>query len=328
MEGRYHPEMRWTIPAKNVISLCWVGDDLVDAVAGGKVYHLDGSARETRVYWTYRFDAGAALDGRLVFWERFGTKGAVALEGRIVREINRSFYCADKYEYPLTLFHLPNGHAAIAHCPDGYNRIEIDDLATGERLTRSEDRNPDDFFHSRLAVSPGGRYLLSGGWIWHPACDVLVFDLHEALQDARALDAGEGIAGIEREIDDAVWLDERRLVLALSNDWYDEPEDKSFGLALYDVVDKRRVTSIRLDTAPGLLMACGTEHVVSFHGHPKVFDLATGQIVESWPEIATGDVRGPLSSSAIRFPLALDPARRRFAVADAEAITVIQLDWP
>jgi hypothetical protein len=33
---------------------------------------------------------------------------------------------------------------------------------------RGRDRDPGDFFHSRLAASPDGSFLLSTGWVWHP----------------------------------------------------------------------------------------------------------------------------------------------------------------
>ena len=49
------------------------------------------------------------------------------------------------------------------HCPREYNRLEVEVAATGERLTPEVDRRPQDFFHSRLAVSPDGLRLLSAG---------------------------------------------------------------------------------------------------------------------------------------------------------------------
>ncbi len=69
---------------------------------------------------------------------------------------------------------------------NAYNRLEIEDARTGEPLTAGPEREPDDFFHSRLAVSPSGRYLLSAGWVWHPWGCLVVFDLRQALADPRA----------------------------------------------------------------------------------------------------------------------------------------------
>ena len=76
----------------------------------------------------------------------------------------------------------------MARCPEDHNRLEIDDAGTGQRLTAAGTREPQGFFHSRLAVSPSGRYLLSAGWMWHPWGCLVIFDLHAALEQPQALD--------------------------------------------------------------------------------------------------------------------------------------------
>jgi hypothetical protein len=87
-----------------------------------------------------------------------GTK-ALLLEagGEVIRELNRSYYCTEAYRYPLALFTLPDRRTGLVHCPEHYNRLEVEVARTGELLTGSQDRDPGDFFHSRLAVSPDGR---------------------------------------------------------------------------------------------------------------------------------------------------------------------------
>jgi hypothetical protein len=54
--------------------------------------------------------------------------------GSLIREVNRSYYHADAYRYPLALFTLPDGRTGVVHCPEDYNRLEIDDARTGHRL--------------------------------------------------------------------------------------------------------------------------------------------------------------------------------------------------
>jgi len=105
------------------------------------------------------------------------------------REVNRSFYHAEAYRYPLALFCLPDGRTGLVQCPAHYNRLEIEEAATGELLTGSGTRAPADVFHSRLAVSDSGRYLLSAGWIWHPWSCLMVHDLAGALADPTRLDS-------------------------------------------------------------------------------------------------------------------------------------------
>jgi hypothetical protein len=88
--------------ATGIRSLCWRGDELVDWVGGGRAFAADGTERPARVIYGYRFDAATASpDGRFaVIYERLGTKGLLLHDGRIVRELDRSFYHAAAYEYP------------------------------------------------------------------------------------------------------------------------------------------------------------------------------------------------------------------------------------
>jgi hypothetical protein len=54
-----------TIPAKNVSSLCFDGDTLVDWVGGARLFTLDGVDHGMRVNFTFRFNAAASSpDGR------------------------------------------------------------------------------------------------------------------------------------------------------------------------------------------------------------------------------------------------------------------------
>ena len=94
------------LPGKNVRSLTWSKNELIDWVAGGSRYRLDGSAFDSRICYAYRFDAAVASpNGQFaVIYERLGTKGLVLHEGKVLREINRSFYHADVYEYPICLW--------------------------------------------------------------------------------------------------------------------------------------------------------------------------------------------------------------------------------
>lgn len=182
------------IQAPGVRSLVWDGDVLIDWVAGGARYGLDGEVAAADVCYAYPFDAAVALpsSGFAVIYTRLGTKGLVLQDGKTLREINRSFYRADVYEYPIALFRLASGRAVMAHCPQDYCQLDIEDLATGELLTRSSARKPDDIFHSRLAASPDGRFLLSAGWLWHPVDCVGLYDIEQALADPTHLD-GSGI---------------------------------------------------------------------------------------------------------------------------------------
>jgi hypothetical protein len=209
-------------------SLCWRGDTLVDWASGGITYQLDGSSSHPRINWAYRFDAAVqSPSGRhAVVYERLGTK-ALLIEGtKLIRELNRSYYQAHAYEYPVAFCLTSDGRELLVHCPDEYCRLEIEDVVTGERLTRHNARNPTDFFHSRLAVSADGRWLSNTGWVWHPFGLVAVYDIAAALADPTLLDRIDtpGLA-FSGEIDMAAFADADRLVLVSGSDLNDKNGD-------------------------------------------------------------------------------------------------------
>ena len=78
-----------TIETKEVKSLCWYDDLLIDWVAGGAIYHLDGKVQPRRVNYAYRFDAAVTSpSGRFaVIYEKLGTKALVLDNGKIFREL-------------------------------------------------------------------------------------------------------------------------------------------------------------------------------------------------------------------------------------------------
>jgi hypothetical protein len=132
---------RVVIPLKKgtqVSSLCWHGDELVDWVGGVARYRLDGTVVERHINWAYRFDrAGAATDGQyVVISEALGTKGLLLKGDRLLREINRSYYCANAYEYPVALSTLADGRAVIAHCPEEYCKIELEEVERAREALR------------------------------------------------------------------------------------------------------------------------------------------------------------------------------------------------
>jgi hypothetical protein len=184
---------RVELTAPGAESLVWPDGALVDVAAGWRRYPLGGSVPVSR-YTEYGpgFDAVVIAPAAdvVALVRSTGTK-ALLLEpgGKVIRELNRSYYHAEAYRYPLALFTLPDGRTGLVHCPEHYNQLEIEVARTGERLAGGGDRDPDDFFHSRLAVSPDGRFLLSAGWMWHPLSLAEIYDLSRALRQPRVLDA-------------------------------------------------------------------------------------------------------------------------------------------
>jgi hypothetical protein len=327
--------------ATGIRSLCWRGDQLVDWVGGGRAFALDGTEQPAKVRYSYRFDAATASpDGRFaVIYERLGTKGLLLHDGRILRELDRSFYHAAAYEYPVALFNDPNGRVLLAHCPGNYCRVELEEVESGRPLTTSTDRKPSDFFHSRLAASPQGKRLLSAGWIWHPLSLVMCFDVAQALTDPLHLDDRHYLSssfnpGLVEE-SSACWLDDDCIAVAASA----EPEQESVeadagprlqprGLAVYDVANRTCLQAFQLDEPPGTIMALGRRYVLSLYRHPKLVDLSTGKVIHVWPELQSGLQDGSiiLNDDAKPPPMAFDPASKRFAIVNRDTVTVIEFN--
>jgi len=101
----------------DVKSLVWEGDDLIDWVMGGQRISLSGAIQPPGIYHSYRFDSAiASPSGRFTaLFEKLGTKALLLDHGKLSRELNRSYYCADVYEYPISFLSLPDGTEAIAH---------------------------------------------------------------------------------------------------------------------------------------------------------------------------------------------------------------------
>lgn len=330
------------LKASNVRSLVWSGDELVDWAGGGARYGLDGLSRTGPVDYAYRFDAAvASKDGKFaVIYERTGTKGLVLCEGKILREINRSFYQAHVYEYPICIWTREDGRSLMAHCPDEYNRIEIDDIETGERLTESSERTPTDFFHSRLQVNSGGTRLLSAGWVWHPVDCVRFLDIPGAQQGPECLDKqyNSGVfahhMGFVEECA-ACWQSDDKLIVGGGREEEPPEDDEDHGDALYlhpngivvyDIPSDTCVRSVQLEKPAGTMMPVADDHVVAFYEHPRLISLVDGNILQEWPDIPSGTQLSSIMVSAERPPpIALDRENRRFAVACGEGIHVVTL---
>ncbi|WP_217576271.1 hypothetical protein [Mesorhizobium sp. GbtcB19] len=329
-----------TFTATGIKSLCWRGDELVDWVGGGRSFAVDGTERDPKVSYRYRFDAATASpDGRFaVIYQRVGTKGLLLHDGRILRELERSSYFADAYEYPVSLFNGPDGRVLLAHCPRDYRRIDLEDAETGLPLTESADRELSDFFHSRLAVSPDGQRLLSAGWVWHPLGLVVSFDVAQALTDPSHLDDGQDLPpsfgpGLVEE-NSSCWLDDHHLAVAVSvmpdRAAAERDEEPRSGMAVYDAIQRTCLQAFQLDEPAGTIMALGERFVLSLYRHPKLIDLSTGKVVHMWTELRSGLQDGSiiwgLDGDAVPPPMAFDAATKRFAIVNGDTITRIEFD--
>jgi hypothetical protein len=322
----------YRIDAPNVQSLCWSDDALIDWPGGGRTFRLDGTVEPAHVSYGFRFDSAVAspCGEYAVIYEKLGTKGLVLRKGNtLVREINRSYYHADVYEYPITIFRSLSGRVLIAHCPDEYCRLELEDIVTGERLGDSRNRKPRDFFHSRLRVSPNRRWLLSAGWVWHPFSMVAVFDVEAALKTSDALDRPMALPDIDGEVGAAEFLPNDRILVGTSEENLGNDDQDAIGsdtIAVIDVAARDVASQARTGEKMGSLMPIDEEVAVSFFEHPKLISLRTGQVLERWETIKSGKQTSSIIWNDMPIPpIAVDVARRRFAVADNAGVSVVEL---
>jgi hypothetical protein len=182
---------RVDIPTEYLASLCWHKDLVLDVLGFGGAYGLDGTVTRPPISrgYAYKFDSIVSHKDHAVLYESHGTKGLVIdlNSGSDLRELNRPYYHANDYNYPLALFSLPEGKEVLAHCPLEYCSLDLEDTLSGERLTKREYKSP-DIFHSNLAASSDGRFLLDRGWVWHPIDVLCVYDIERALKEPTHLD--------------------------------------------------------------------------------------------------------------------------------------------
>ncbi|MFO1522406.1 MAG: hypothetical protein U1G05_10270 [Kiritimatiellia bacterium] len=258
------------IPAKATKSLVWQGATLVDWVSGGTRFELDGTVHRPRMLYDYRFDAAlASPSGTFVsIFEKLGTKALLVRtsDGSLVRELNRSYYCAESYEYPITFVTLPDGTEALAHCPREYCRIDIEVAETGRCLTDEGSRKPSDVFHSRLQQSPGRTWLASAGWVGHPFDVACVWDLNAILQDPTVLDRPQVSLATDEEVGGLAFLSDDRLLGATGEEsWSDEKKPNR--LVMFDPATGAVLREVSL-SGPG-----GTIHRLDEHLVLGLFDI-------------------------------------------------------
>lgn len=315
------------IACPNIATLAWDKDEVVDVTSGVRA-SVDGTVSQRTLVMTYRFDRAISLRSGQTFWAiaytNRDTKAVLMKDGRIVRELNRSFYCAESYDYPITIAKDHSGRVVIAHCPREFNLLEIEDAESGEALLSLKSKHME--FHSRLAMSRDGLFLLDAGWFWHPWCGACVFEIE---QSSDPLANGERtVFSSTTEVDAVAFLGKDRLVVSLFPKEEDEAKPnhlRSKQLGVWSLVDQRWESKIDLHEPTGTIKPW-KNYLVSFYNHPKLIDLATGRVVHRWEHLYSGKQVGPIDlGDPPPPPIAIDPERGRFAIADSQKITIVCL---
>ena len=320
------------IPAAQPGSLLWFDGHLYDVAQNWR--RLDGTDGGQTSWARYKgFDAALLSPNAdlVAVVDSDGTK-ALLLEplGTVVRELNRSWYCATAYRYPIALFTLADGRTAVAHCPDEFDRIEIEVAATGERLIQHTSREPSDIFHARLQVSPAGTKLLSAGWLWHPYGVACLFDLEAAITDPKSLDDGDRQDAFSEatsaEVAGACWLGDDFAITTSGTSFETSDGLGILTTARWSLAEERFIWTQPAPVDLGDLVSF-EDGFLSANGHPRFFGGATGDLLAEWPDIHVPPTRGSMfevGTPAGAGMIAVDPSAPRFAVAQEDHVVVIE----
>lgn len=323
-------EEEWPTTGQAPKTLTWHGEGLADWVSGYTWYPNGPHDGGPQYPFPDVYNAAAVSpSGRYqVIYDEYGIDGLLLDWGEPLRALTRDDDDPGAFLFPVTFATLPDGREVVISCPEDRSKLEVQLASTGESIT-TRDGEADDYFHSRLAVSPGNRWLLSAGWIWHPFIIPVVFDLELALTDPSSLDT---VSALPRELfwsdaESACWLDDDRIAFCA------EPGTSAGGfeswhlckgeLGVWSMKAAAWESKVPVEGHLGTIHRFG-KYLMSLHEHPKLIDPATGAVVEAWPHLATGDRTHGVGWSLSPQPaVAVHPDGTRFAVASDEAITIV-----
>lgn len=285
---------RQSIKINHLQTISWLGDKLVDWASAGTSYSLDGTISQLNKYhFAFSFDSAiTSQDGQYAFiYKRLGTKGLLLKNGEVLREINRCYYHAETYEYPVAFVTLYD-KTYLIHCPLDYCRLDFENVETGELVTNTQDRKPQDIFHSRLEVSPDNKHLMSKGWVWHPWEVLELFDISACLTNPTLLDKGNSIPNNTTEICSASFIDNDRIVACSSqeeplDDEKEEPIPPSH-FAIWNFKTNEVSKAVKIKSEFGNLLAIDDKYCWDIFKYPKIFNLETGEVVDKIEELSTG----------------------------------------
>jgi len=314
-------------PFPRSASICWYGDELIDWVSGGQKIDLNGKVTAPSVRYAYKFDSALQSNcGRYaVIYEKLGTKGLVLSDGKVVREINRSYYQANAYEYPLAIFVNDKQAPLLAHCPDAYNELKIEHLIDGTSVFPDSPKSVLDFFHSRLRASPNGKSVLSAGWFWCPFDYISIHNLNnEKLNDALSMPE------IDAEVCGADYISDELILICTSLEKLnDEPASDSVvgnnSIAVIDIQGMVVKSQTKTEVALGSCRVLNESQFLSFHQHPMLISIKSGEVLEQWNGINCGDGQSSIrnNSRSIDYSIAVDVQHRRFAVCSGQEIDIV-----
>lgn len=328
---------RKTIEFKNEpLSLNWRGNDLIDWVGGGCMFSLNGDFKRSTRNYAYRFDSAIQSDNGIyaILYEKLGTKALLLKNGEILRELNRSFYQAHAYEYPIAFVKFSNDKYAIVHCPNEYNQIEMEWVESGEKITNTENRKPDDCFHSRFRLNPSNTVLLNSGWVWHPYGIIELYNIRKGIEDNSIFDIIKADFPTNAEICSAEFLSDDLIVVSSTSEepLDDEEMNDTINLnpgqiGLYSIEKQKFIKKVSVDYKLGTLIPIDENHIIDLYEYPKIIDLNTGIVTQKFEDINSGKQDLAIIHHIDKIPpMAFDSEHKRLAIANGKKIRLLEIN--
>lgn len=324
-----------TIQNINPSTITWWKGELVDWTFMGRVIYPrpEGKERHVGKYgFSFPFDSciTSSNEDYIFLYQRQGTKG-VLLDGsgNLLREINRSYYHATTYEYPAA-FIEHKGRTYLAHCPHSYCQLDFEDVETGEIITAIPDRKPADYFHSRLEVSPDGKYLMSKGWVWHPLDYISVYNIEECIANPLLLDKFSYMKPeANSEINIAGFIDGETALIGCFGDselFDDEsPDVLSYKqLGIWNFADNVFNNIIKSEAELGNVFVINESYAWDLYKYPKIINIQTEETVSEIRDIDSGLQNSSIIHHIKDLPLiAVSKNKRNIAIKRNNTIEIL-----
>jgi|GEM_PF-543656 len=322
---------RQTIETDYLRTIDWIGNEIVDWNSAGMCYSLDGKKKQLQKYH-FGFNCDNSITskcGNYAFiFKKLGTKGLLLKNGEVLREINRTYYQSESYEFPATFLEY-NGKTFLVHCPNSYCQIDFEDVETGEILTNISERKPQDIFHSRLEVSPDNKYILSKGWIWHPMDVIELYDVEEGFKNPISLDSGKNIPNSTTEICSASFINNDKIILSSSSESFDEENDiiPTNHIAIWNFKEDKIERIIKPKAEVRNIFAIDENYCWDLYKYPKIIDLKNGDIKSQIPEIFSGYQCSSIIGFIEKLPkIAYNKKNKKIAISSEDKIEVLSTE--
>lgn len=318
---------RNTIAAGFIKTISWVNNAIVDWGNGGARYFIDGSKTSSHRYYPFAFDGCInTADGRYAFiYQKLGTKGMLIKDGELLREINRSNYCANAYEYPAA-FTTINDVTYLIHCPTEYCRLDFENVETGELVTDIPGRSPLDYFHSRLEISADNSLLMSKGWVWHPVEVIKVYSIKDCIENPLFLDDVGLSPDVDAEICTASFMGNTKVLIGSSDEMSEEEEENSFPIkhiAVWNIETGKISKPVKVNGEFGNLFAINEHLAWDTYLYPKIIDLKTGEIVDKDESIYSGKQKSSIVIKDDLVQIVFNKDTGQLAIINKEAIEIL-----